>query len=284
MPQDNPFDQFDTQASGPVYGAPRRPEKVDKPNLPIGYQMGSDGVAQRIPGLPPEKAQGSDGVGKAMTQNKQGELKDSLTSLKQFEADLSLLEDSFKKNFKDQGLASVREYLPGKVQLPVLGRLPGTFSPTNENYNSASMRLLPLVAKALGFTSKQMDTPSEIERLKEYVPSSFDSDLTAENKLKALRTMLTNQRKNINSQLGDAGQDISDPIAHGEQVLRQKLTELKPDWIAKFKAKRPNGNAEAAWANVEKAARTRYENSPSVKRIKGRGANSGGWGKVEVSD
>ena len=32
-----------------------KPDKPDKPNLPTGYEMGPDGTAHRIPGLPPEK-------------------------------------------------------------------------------------------------------------------------------------------------------------------------------------------------------------------------------------
>jgi len=140
--------------------------------------------------LETEKLEREAAQGPALTGDKRAELKDTLTSLKQFENDLGLLETSFDKNFEDQGLATPREYLPGML------------SPTNQAYNAASNRLLPLVARALGFTSKQMDTPSEIERLKSYVPTNTDSDQTAREKLTALRGMLDRQRENAATQLG----------------------------------------------------------------------------------
>lgn len=143
--------------------------------------------------------------GPALTGDKRGELKDTLTSLDQFESDLNLLEDSFTENFEEQGLATPREYLPDRL------------SGTNESYNAASQRLLPLVARALGFTSKQMDTPAEIARLGKYVPDSYDRDETAREKLTALRQMLDRQRENAQSQLGvkDDGDDET-LVATGE--------------------------------------------------------------------
>ncbi len=53
---------------GPTYEADpivkrapvEKPDKPDKPNLPAGYRMGPGGVAERIPGLPPEKGDEAD--------------------------------------------------------------------------------------------------------------------------------------------------------------------------------------------------------------------------------
>lgn len=135
--------------------------------------------------------QGGTSVGQAMTQNKRSEMKDSLTALDQFEADLSHLETTYDKHFRQQGAPGVlREYAPDFL------------SEINQDYNATSQRLLPLVAKALGFTSKQFDTPAELKRLEKYVPQSTDFDQTAFNKLRNLRGMLNRQRGNINKQLG----------------------------------------------------------------------------------
>lgn len=140
-----------------------------------------------------KKTQTDQGIGKAMTTNKRGELQDSLSALDQFESDLDLIGQKFKDDFKDQGLGTVREILPEWANT------------TNQDYNATSRRLLPLVAKALGFTSKQMDTPAEIKRLEAYVPLASDGDETAQHKLDALRGMLVRQRKNISSQLQQGG-------------------------------------------------------------------------------
>lgn len=135
-------------------------------------------------------AQGQPSVGTAMTQNKRSEMKDSLTALDQFDSDLSHLEQTYDKHFRQQGLGAVREFLPGAL------------SEVNQDYNATGQRLLPLVAKALGFTSKQFDTPAELQRLEKYVPKASDYDQTAFNKLKNLRGMLKRQRDNLNKQLG----------------------------------------------------------------------------------
>lgn len=131
-------------------------------------------------------------VGAAMTQNKRSEMRDSLTSLDQFDADLSHLEKTYDTHFRQQGF-------PGMVR----ELLPGGLSEVNQDYNAAGQRLLPLVAKALGFTAKQMDTPAELARLEKYVPKASDRDVTAFNKLRNLRGMLNRQRGNLNSQLGN---------------------------------------------------------------------------------
>jgi len=137
-------------------------------------------------------AQGQQSVGAAMTQNKRSEMRDSLTSLDQFESDLSHLEQTYDKHFKQQGFPGMlREYAPDGI------------SEINQDYNATGQRLLPLVAKALGFTSKQFDTPAELKRLEKYVPISTDRDQTAFNKLRNLRGMLTRQRNNLNTQLGN---------------------------------------------------------------------------------
>lgn len=190
---------------GPVYGAPPKPEKPEKPNLPSGYVMGPDGTAQRIPGLPPEKT--GDGVGAAMTQNKKSEMKDQLVQLDQFEADLSSLEGQFSKSFENQGpIGTVREMLPGWANT------------TNQDYNETGRRLLPLVAKTLGFTSKQMDTPSELKRLEAYIPLNTDGDATAKHKLVVLRKMLVRQRANLNSQLGKEAPPAKAPATNKPSV------------------------------------------------------------------
>jgi hypothetical protein len=133
---------------------------------------------------------GQPSVGAAMTANRRAEMKDSLTSLDQFDADLSHLEKQYDTHFRNQGIGAVREYLPGFI------------SETNQDYDAAGQRLLPLVAKALGFTAKQMDTPAELARLEKYVPKASDRDQTAFNKLKNLRGMLKRQRANLEGQLG----------------------------------------------------------------------------------
>ena len=48
---DEPATAPASQFPGVIRGAPKI-EKPDKPNLPTGYQMGPNGVAERIPGIP----------------------------------------------------------------------------------------------------------------------------------------------------------------------------------------------------------------------------------------
>lgn len=175
---------------GPVYGPAVTPKAPPAPNLPTGYRIGPDGTAERIPGLPPDK-NASDGVGAAMTNNKRIEMQDELNVLDQFEMDLKNLEGQYNKSFKNQGVfGTIREIVPEALNT------------TNQDYNETARRLLPLVAKALGFTAKQMDTPAELKRLEAYVPSNTDGDATAERKLKVLRAMLARQRANRQKQLG----------------------------------------------------------------------------------
>lgn len=192
-------------AQGPVYGPPPKAPAPPSPFQVEDQQMQReraerDRLAWEATHLPDgtPKAKAEDGVGKAMTANKRSEMLDSLTSLEQFESDLTLLEKRFRESFENQGLATPREYLPDAI------------SGTNEAYNAASMRLLPLVAKALGFTAKQMDTPAELARLEKYVPKNTDKDITAREKLQALRGMLERQRGNLGSQLGETQEE---PVA-----------------------------------------------------------------------
>ena len=141
-------------------------------------------TAAPIPGFKPR-----------LTTDKRSELSDRSTTLDQFERELGLLEGSFKKNFENQGaLGTLREYLPGFV------------SPVNQDYNMTSQRMLPLVAKALGFTAQQMNTPAELARLEAYVPQSTDTDIAARNKLTGLRKMLERQRANVSGQMGQSQQ------------------------------------------------------------------------------
>ncbi len=137
-------------------------------------------------------APGGISVGGAMTANKRADMQDSLTSLDQFDADLTHVERTYDKHFRNQGFPGMAREL-----------LPGGLSEVNQDYNAAGQRLLPLVAKALGFTAKQMDTPAELARLEKYVPKASDRDVTAFNKLRNLRGMLKRQRGNLNAQLGN---------------------------------------------------------------------------------
>lgn len=130
-----------------------------------------------------------------LTADKRSDLTDRATSLDQFERELSILERSYVDNFRKQGpLGTAREYLPEII------------SPTNQDYNATGQRILPLVAKALGFSAQQMNTPAELARLESYIPKSTDSDKSASNKLRGLRLMMERQRVNINGQLGNAPQ------------------------------------------------------------------------------
>lgn len=206
----------------PINGGPADPRSIE-PKLPAGYRWAADGSAERIPGLPVDGSSG-DGVGRAMTANKRSELQDSLTSLQQFEQDLNLIEKSYQENFQHQGLATPREYLPDWA------------SPTNQTYNQASDRLLPLVARALGFTSKQMDTPAEIARLKAYVPQNTDTDEAASQKIEALRGMLNRQRANITSQLGSvdglSDSDLNSPLSNKDiKAGREMLNNAEENQV-----------------------------------------------------
>lgn len=75
----------------PIPGGPADPNaQPDKPNLPAGYRMGPSGVAERIPGLPPEATGGPKGfdavdqeVGKEFAAYKLGGFADVYKQLDQ---------------------------------------------------------------------------------------------------------------------------------------------------------------------------------------------------------
>lgn len=206
----NPFDQFDAQPGGiiPVPTDPfkaaanARAERADqRANAELGLKQQqfklTQQQAQMKQSAPP------------LTAKQRSDLQDSLTTLNQFQNDLLHLQKTYNQHFAGGGIGALREYLPEAV------------SPINQDYNSTGRRLLPLVAKALGFTSKQMDTPTELKRLESYIPLSTDRDLTAQHKIRDLGAMLRAQRANINQQLG-----IKSPLAP-KSAPQNKVIDFK---------------------------------------------------------
>lgn len=138
------------------------------------------------------------------------ELKDKRTTLTQYENSVKYLKDNFDSLFGTP--YNPLEYIP---------------TPAKRTYYDEGQRLLPLVAKALGFTSKQMDTPAEIKRLEKYVPGWGDTDEQMQRKISVLENMLKEQKANVNSQLdGPTGGKKQDaPKPNDDDALIRKYLD-----------------------------------------------------------
>lgn len=184
--------------------------------------------------------------GAGVTANKRVELKGDMVALDQFEQDLVNLEGLYENHFKNQGILTPLEWASG------------VFNPNADAYNKASMRMLPLVAKALGFTAKQMDTPAEIERLKAYVPINSDPDKTAQEKLTALRGMLMRQRANLQEVMGGKSPQKQLAGEGATTTLEDAPPELQQEVANYLKAIKPGTLTPEAYAGFVEAQRLKY--------------------------
>jgi hypothetical protein len=186
---------------------------ANKPNLPAGYEMGPDGTARLIPGLP-----GPQQGGNAVNSTKLAAKRAALTSL---EAQINRVDDLYTKGFKDESLgllSSLSEYLP-------------TNDAAALNTAGAGLAEQGLAAFRVPGVGSQSDT-----ELRQFVeanrPSSWDRDVAVEEKLKQLRTRVDATRAEMglppaqwrsgaaSPETTDAGQVVHDGNLGGETLQR----------------------------------------------------------------
>jgi hypothetical protein len=179
----NPFDAFDNQ-TGPVYGPPpaapkpRDPLQVEideerlnqmrnpKPNIPVGYRMRDDGVAERIPGLPATDTTNANAV----------KLQQKRASLQSLETQINRVQQLYDSNLKDEALgvlSSLGEYLPTE---------------TNRQFDAASAGLAEQGLSAFRVPGVGAQSDTELRQFVEANrPMASDYDATIEEKLRQLR-------------------------------------------------------------------------------------------------
>ncbi len=91
----------------------------------------------------------------------------------------------YNANFANQGLGTLRELLPSAVNA------------TNARYDSRAKIIFPWVTKALGLTSKSIDTAKEQELYSTYIPKSKTFDIDAEERLKNLADLVNKTNEGI---------------------------------------------------------------------------------------
>lgn len=104
--------------------------------------------------------------------------------------------------FKDQGVYSIREFLPDFM------------SPVNQRFNKRADQMQPLIGALLGMGSKQLDTPKEVERLRAFIPQAgLTYDETNEQRLANLQNMINTEKSKILSTLGQKPQGTRPPLS-----------------------------------------------------------------------
>lgn len=112
----------------------------------------------------------------------------SLRNLKRLATEQKRLYDAY---FKDQGLFSAREYVPDFL------------SPVNQQFNNISDQMLPIVGSVLGKTSRELDNPTEVERLRKYLPQTRSFDQTNEERFRNLNNMTAIEEPKTAATLGE---------------------------------------------------------------------------------
>jgi hypothetical protein len=177
---------FVLDSNGPIMGPPPKPpaprdplavaidqerlnemREPDKPNLPAGYEMGPDGVARRIPGLPAAAVPG------AKDDVKIQQKRAALTSL---ETQINRVDELYRKGFRDEALgiiSSIGEYFPSDEASQL-------------NAAGAGLAEQGLAAFRVPGVGSQSDT--ELRQFTEANrPDSWDRDAAIEEKLRQLR-------------------------------------------------------------------------------------------------
>lgn len=236
----NPFDQFDNGQPQLVPIAPSKPKEppsgfrwtadgnlepipggpgVDKPNepsLPQGWRMGPNGVAERIPGLPPEKDAGGE---------EEVKLQQKRASLESLVGQINRVEELYQKGFKDEAygiFSSLSEYLPSDEAAAL-------------NAAGAGLAEQGLAAFRVPGVGSQSDA-----ELRQFVeanrPSSWDRDAALEEKLRQLRARVDATRQQMGlppAQWGKSqeidGQRVFDPQAQERTELATGDTRTEND-------------------------------------------------------
>lgn len=180
--QQNPWEMDWTGQSGgpagPVYGAPPKPEKPNEPKTtwtqgvvngkPV--QISSEGKVESLPGTEKPSATEVEIAAKAEGQQRRA------ATIKALMGEVrSLYNQDIKGQPISRGFGAL-EYIDSV--------------PSNERFTAAANNMLPLIRPLIAQSAKEGDSNVEMTIFQSYVPSNDDSDITIEQKLKSLETLI----------------------------------------------------------------------------------------------
>lgn len=219
---DTPPAQTATQAA--IDAARLEEIQNPKPSLPAGFRMGPGGVAERVPGLPVDEAEGG------LTAAQRNALVERRSGLPGFERQIDEIEALFQQSF-DGGEKGGVLGMGGDVN--IAGRLPNWVRPENERLTSAADSLIGTIASIQGVTGGEMNSLAEMRaRFGPMLPQPTDSDQTIRDKIARLRAMAEDQKKVIAAQLPGsesqpavAAATTSPPSIGGRDATPQRVIE-----------------------------------------------------------
>lgn len=168
------------------------------------------------------------------------------TAISNLESVVNDIEEQYKQNFKGtmpwengRWAGALSEVVPGSV----LG-IPT--NPTNQKFDSTSLRAGPFIQSILGLGGKDADAAAEYERkVMPFIPKANEGDETTESKLKMLREFINTQKGATNQSLGAPAfnvtpQQANKAIQDARVDLNRQIAGLPPaarqDAVRRFNA------------------------------------------------
>lgn len=168
----DPTRQYDVQkAQADAIIAQNNAAKSGQPELPRGWRMGANGVAELIPGIP-QPAQSATAI--AASQKAEGEKRRAET--------IATLMGQVRQLYGQD----IKDGWPNAIS----GRLPALVRPANEEFNAAANGILPLIRPLVAQSAKEGDSDKEMQVFMAYIPQSWDDDRTIERKMNMLETLI----------------------------------------------------------------------------------------------
>lgn len=237
--------QYSGDSLQPIPGGPADPNirPPEKPNLPVGYRMGSGGRAERIPGLPMT----TDAATPKISAKERADAIQAYTDADALERLAANLEAQFGAGVgATSGVAGLQDYLPTE---------------TNRKFNDTSFQGRGRVKRALGFTGGEGNTIGEIGlNYGPFLPeaSNFDGQIT--NKIDALRGLAQDSRARAIAVLGGA------PDANGVVTpVEEQIDAPAPAQTIDV----PQGFEAAAPRLAPSAGKTRSVIDPQAQELAG---------------
>lgn len=186
-------------------------EERNRPNLPAGYQLGPDGVAQRIPGLPDSATEAGN---PEMTATTRANAINAFTATRQLDTLIADIERKFRAGpGSTKGIYGAQDYLP---------------TPTNRRFDEAGNAVRGAAITALGFTSGQTNTAREVEmNIGPYIPAAGDYDDVILDKIQRLKELRDRARVQATTILGGVP-NASGRITPVDQLSREDRERLFP--------------------------------------------------------
>lgn len=125
------------------------------------------------------------------TPDKATEMRGDVVALDNLDRGVRQLQGYAEQNFYNQGLRTPTEYLPGAIRAE------------NGVFDDTGNRLSAFIAKGLGLSGQQFNTPAEQRRFVDsYIPRHDDRDEVIASKIQALADLANNARGRLDAQLG----------------------------------------------------------------------------------